>query len=310
MLPLLYAPSYMNYPQLNLQQFYMLPNTTTTYALQNPNKETCDQACQFPEPCLLESQLQSNTMKFEEQAEQELTLLLKYLSKHISLLKDSIFDEFVQENLKTLSSLQKDLPNMIKKRYILVNKTKEEMTKFIIRRCFLFIKSQIDYEEKEGVPAEERDRIFYNSFFSDDKEFMKSLHLESIDDMIPFRKDSKMKTMNDNYLKRLFESQRFSKYYSLFLSQFKDICLNENEEKIENMTKQLIKIIMTRDYGKIKTYRRFPWKNHELIKCQERAKELYCKYSNSHNQKMKKKCLSKCDSHTSDILEKYSESLS
>lgn len=114
----------------------------------------------------------------------------------------------------------KDLPNMIKKRYILVNKTKEEMTKFIIRRCFLFIKSQIDYEEKEGVSAEERDRIFYNSFFSDDQKFMKSLHSESIDDMIPFRKDSKMKTMNDSYLKRLFESERFSKYYALFLSNY------------------------------------------------------------------------------------------
>ncbi|CAD8169416.1 unnamed protein product [Paramecium octaurelia] len=305
MLPLLYAPQYMNYPQLNLQQFYMLP--TTTYALQTPKKETCDQSCQFPEPCLIESQLSCNTVKFEEAAEKELTILLKYLSKHISLLKDSVFDEFVFENLKTLSSLSKDLPNMIKKRYILVNKTKEEMTKFIIRRCFLFIKSQIDYEEKEGVSAEERDRIFYNSFFSDDKEFMKSLQNQSIDDMIPFRKDSKVKTMNDNYLKRLFESERFSKYFSLYLNQFKDICQNENEEKIDNMTKQLIKIIMTRDYGKIKTYRRFPWKDHELIKCEERAKELYSKYSSSHIKKQKKYS-SKCDSHTSDILEKYSES--
>lgn len=32
------------------------------------------------------------------------------------------------------------------------------MTKFIIRRCFLFIKSEIDYDEKEGISAEERDR--------------------------------------------------------------------------------------------------------------------------------------------------------
>lgn len=47
---------------------------------------------------------------------------------------------------------------------------------------------------------------------------MKSLQNESIDDMIPFRKDSKVKTMNENYLKRLFESTRFSKYYALFLS--------------------------------------------------------------------------------------------
>jgi hypothetical protein len=40
----------------------------------------------------------------------------------------------------------------------------------------------------------------------------------------------------------------------------------------------MIKIIYTRDFGKIKTYRRFPWKDHELIKCDDRAKELFNKY--------------------------------
>lgn len=35
--------------------------------------------------------------------------------------------------------------------------------------------------------------------------------------MIPFRKDSKTKTMNDAYLKKLFESKRFSHYFVKFL---------------------------------------------------------------------------------------------
>lgn len=26
---------------------------------------------------------------------------------------------------------------------------------------------------------------------------------------------------------------------------------------------------------KIKNYRRFPWKDHEILKCEERAKELF-----------------------------------
>lgn len=46
---------------------------------------------------------------------------------------------------------------------------------------------------------------------------MDSMKNETIDDMIPFRKDSKMKTMNDAYLKRLFESKRFSNYFIKFL---------------------------------------------------------------------------------------------
>ncbi|CAD8105235.1 unnamed protein product [Paramecium sonneborni] len=302
MLPLMCATPYMNYSQLNLQQFYMLP--TPAYQMPIQMKETCDQACQFPEP--IEQDALTNNMEII--AEKELTSLLKYLSKHISLLQDCMFEEFVKENLKTLSSFSKDIPNMIKKRYVQVNKTKEEMTKFIIRRCFLFIKSQIEYEEKEGVSAEERDRLFYHSFFSNDKEFMKTFNQESIDDMIPFRKDSKMKTMNETYLRKLFASQRFSNFYTKFLSQFKEICIHENDEKIDNMTKQIIKIIITRDFGKIKSYRRFPWKDHEVLKCEQRAKELYSKYSNYSKANNNKKYLSKLDSHTIDILDKFSES--
>ncbi|CAD8199135.1 unnamed protein product [Paramecium pentaurelia] len=303
MLPLMCATPYVNYPQLNLQQFYMLP--TSTYAMPIPMKETCDQACQFPEP-IIEQDAVTNNMEII--AEQELTSLLRFLSKNISLLQDSVFEEFVQENLKTLSSFSKDIPNMIKKRYVQVNKTKEEMTKFIIRRCFLFIKSQIEYEEKEGMSAEERDRLFYHSFFSDDKEFMKNLNQESIDDMIPFRKDSKMKTMNETYLRKLFASERFSNFYTKFLQSFTEICNHENDEKIDNMTKQIIKIIITRDFAKIKSYRRFPWKDHEIIKCEQRAKEIYSKYSNYSKANTKNKFLSKLDSHTLDILEKFSES--
>lgn len=67
------------------------------------------------------------------------------------------------------------------------------------------------------MSAEERDRLFYHSFFSGDKEFMKTLDQESIDDMIPFRKDSKMKTMNETYLRKLFASERFSSFYTKFL---------------------------------------------------------------------------------------------
>lgn len=67
------------------------------------------------------------------------------------------------------------------------------------------------------MSAEERDREFYHAFFSGDQEFIKSLKNETIDDMIPFRKDSKMKTMNENYLRKLFESERFSRFFFKFL---------------------------------------------------------------------------------------------
>ncbi|CAD8050851.1 unnamed protein product [Paramecium primaurelia] len=280
MLPIVYATSYINYPQLNLQQVYPIP---TQYYNIFPTKVTCDQACQFPEITLnveaSDNTDSNNLTKCKEALVlEELNLLLRFLSKNISLLQEKTFEKFVIENLKNLISLHCDIPNILKRRYIQVNKTKEEMTKFIIRRCFDFIKTQINYQEKDNLGAEERDRLFYHTFFSNDKEFMKILGNDSIDDLIPFRKESKLKTINDTYLKKLFKSKYFSYFYQQFLNEFQTICQQENEEKIEKMTMQIQKIIFTRDYDKIKTYRRFPWKNHEFHKCEKRAQEIYQKY--------------------------------
>lgn len=49
------------------------------------------------------------------------------------------------------------------------------MTKFIIRRCFLFIKQKINYIEKDHLGAEEREKDFYHTFFKSDKEFLDTL---------------------------------------------------------------------------------------------------------------------------------------
>ncbi|CAD8067963.1 unnamed protein product [Paramecium sonneborni] len=294
MLPIVYATSYLNYPQLNLQQLYPIP---TQYYNMIPTKVMCDQACQFPEIALNEEvseNTDSNRLIYSKEnlVLQELNLLLRYLSKNISLLKEKTFENFANENLKNLISLNCDIPNILKKRYIQVNKTKEEMTKFIIRKCFQFIKTEINYQDKDNLGAEERDRLFYHTFFSSDQEFIKTLENNSIDDLIPFRKESKLKTINDTYLKQLFRSQKFCCYYQKFLNEFSNIFQLENEEKIQKMAKQILKIIFTRDYDKIKIYRRFPWKDHEFRKCENRAQEIYWKY---HSQKFKneKKLLKK-----------------
>ncbi|CAD8064030.1 unnamed protein product [Paramecium sonneborni] len=286
MLPIVYTTSYINYPQLNLQQLYPIP---TQYYNMIPTKIMCDQTCQFPE-IILNEEVSENTdsnhqiYSKETLVLQELILLLKYLSKNISLLKDKAFENFASQNLKNLISQNCDIPNILKKRYIQVNKTKEEMTKFIIRRCFQFIKTEINYQEKDNLGAEERDKLFYHTFFSSDNEFMKTLDNDTIDDLIPFRKESKLKTINDAYLKQLFRSSKFSAYYYKFLTQFSTIYQIENEEKIQKMAKQILQIIFTRDYDKIKVYRRFPWKDHEFLKCENRAQEIYSKY---HPQKIK-----------------------
>ncbi|CAK91380.1 unnamed protein product (macronuclear) [Paramecium tetraurelia] len=120
MLPFMCAQPYSNYPQLNLQQFYMLP--TQAYALTIQMKETFEQTCQFQDP--IKNAAVTNNM--EVIAEREMNSLLNLLSKIISLLQYSVFKEFVKENLKLFKPnhfflsllIFSTYTYLIKKRYI------------------------------------------------------------------------------------------------------------------------------------------------------------------------------------------------
>lgn len=63
----------------------------------------------------------------------------------------------------------------------------------------------------------------------------------------------------------------------------------------------MIKIIYTHEFGKIKNYRRFPWKDHEIVKCEERAKELARKYAEASKKNLK------AQSKQLELLEKKSD---
>lgn len=95
---------------------------------------------------------------------------------------------------------------MLKRRYNKVNKTKEEMIKFLMRRCFEFIKDLLAFEEDPNDSAEEKEKKFYYKYFGQDEELKESLIKNdlTIDDMIPFKQESKIKTMNQSYLNMLF----------------------------------------------------------------------------------------------------------
>lgn len=68
-------------------------------------------------------------------------------------------------------------------RYLSQRKTKEEQIKFVLRKCFKFLKSGLDVEGDIITPLDMEKR-FYKVYFGGEEE------------MIPFRKNSNLKTMN------------------------------------------------------------------------------------------------------------------
>lgn len=148
----------------------------------------------------------------------------------------------------------------ITSKYLTTKKTKEEMIKFILRKCFKYLRS-ITLKEEPTNQKEIYDN-FMEQYFKEDE--LKKTQLENDlppeqDLLIPFRKNSKIKTMNSSFLKLIFNSEKFYKDYLTFLENFDQIARNENQKKLKKCASIIAEFIEKDNFQKIKNYKRLPW---------------------------------------------------
>lgn len=74
----------------------------------------------------------------------------------------------------------------------------------MLRKCFKFLKNKLDINEVIVTPLEMEKRL-YKEYFDGEEA------------MIPFRENSNMKTMNAQYLKKIFQSSRFVEAFKEYL---------------------------------------------------------------------------------------------
>jgi len=144
-------------------------------------------------------------------------------------------------------------------KYAATSKTREEMVKWIIRRVLKASKKIVKGSQKKDQKTVLQDvckRYFEeNSEDEDEKEKEQGW----VDSVLPFRKNSKNKTMNSTFIAEIFESQLFKNDYKEFLQDFDKVTEKENLEKTRRFTKLVMECIKTGSYDKIAKYKRVPW---------------------------------------------------
>lgn len=104
-----------------------------------------------------------------------------------------------------------DVIKLLKGRYTNQRKTKEEQIKFILRKCFKFLKKKMQLNELTMTPLE-MEKVFYREYFGESM-------AGDVEEMIPFRNGSSLKTMNVQYLKKIFQSPKFYEGYLQYLGK-------------------------------------------------------------------------------------------
>lgn len=165
--------------------------------------------------------------------------ILAYLVKSVGKVRGTKLklegDNF-HHNIESIKEIYEGLMN----KFMISNKTKEEKIKYVLRKSFKFMKEKLMIKngfsldaENDSTMKKQIEIMFFDHYFAD------SQHLDSSDfscikDMImPFRfllffyfklkilnrRNSQNKTMNNEFLKKIFSYEKFYSDYMLFLSR-------------------------------------------------------------------------------------------
>jgi hypothetical protein len=172
----------------------------------------------------------------------------------------------------------------LEKKYTAGGKTREEMIKWIVRKIFKSSKDNIKGKNKKSQRKLLEDvcnKYFKGPKISDSfvkKEGKGSQNDDDNDDavdfLLPFRKNSKNKTMNNNFVNELFQSEAFKRDYQIFLKQFDKTAEEDNTEKIRRFVRVVVECSKKGCFKSVMKYRRVPWLKSWQNKTKSVALEL------------------------------------
>ncbi|CAD8209769.1 unnamed protein product [Paramecium octaurelia] len=197
------------------------------------------------------------------------------LEKYILLIVNE--DEAVNQIISSLkNSGQFSLSNVLEiltQKQKQQHKSREELIKFCLRKAFKFIFRKVQEENgKSKTNLKQAQKIFIEAI---EQETKKSI-------ILPFRKNSKNKTMNTDFLKEIFSSPTFVRYYEQYLG-----CLDEH---IQKDSKKKIAALCNKIQNKISDdkifsfdIKRLPWSLSNIEKVKITAKEMLLYSKNQYN---------------------------
>jgi len=229
----------------------------TKYALSIPSKITSPVESMSPPTC----QELKSTLELPNDPEICLEAQVKYMIQFfinnygIASTKEI---ENARQNYVESPKLLKAFESLTLK-YAATSKSREEMIKWIIRRVLKASKKAMKSIKKKDQKRLLKD--ICKKYFKENESPNQENDTDEcwVDSILPFRKNSKNKTMNSNFIAEIFESDEFKKDYKGFLKEFDDVTEKENNEKIHRFTKLVLDCIKKGTFDNISKYKRIPW---------------------------------------------------
>jgi len=148
-------------------------------------------------------------------------------------------------------------------KYYSAKKCREDIVRYILRKFFKILRT--DIIKKEKVSNKKASLILCQKYFSSRTQEMEreGVKLEKEEDvlefMMPFKKNSKNRTMNTNFVCDIFSSPELCKEYTDFLAQFERFLNADNNRKLQRTVQFLAECVQQNNLTKFNTFNRLPW---------------------------------------------------
>jgi len=150
-------------------------------------------------------------------------------------------------------------------KYYSAKKCKEDIVRYILRKVFKLLRAS--FIKKHKVSNKKASLLLCKKYFSSRFEEMEKSGVnikndeELLEFIMPYKKNSKNRTMNTNFVGEIFASDEFRLEYERFLAQFDDLLKGDNDKKLKKMVDLLVDCIQNNDLTKFNTFNRLPWLN-------------------------------------------------
>jgi hypothetical protein len=229
-----------------------------------------------PEPVLMKQKVPEDMEKSDAQFEEKITYMIQYFV--------DTYGKATEQEVQSERALYKNDFRLTKvfdiliSKYTSIAKTREQRIKWIIRRAFKRNKQAIKGGSK-NPSKKEISKNLCKRYFKDSKaelphEEEDEEAEDELDSLLPFKKNSKNKTMNAHFLTELFESGTFRNDYEAFLEDFDEITRKDSIEKVKKFASFVVECVKKSQIDCVKKYKRVPWLNSWFQNTKKLAFEL------------------------------------
>ena len=175
--------------------------------------------------------------------------------------------------------------NVLVEKYSLHSKSREDMIRHILRKAFSYFTKCLRSRKKLTLRAALLtlcQRYSQNNMGTPKTGRTNRWEEERLlSSLLPYKKNSKYKTANINFIKKMFSSKEFHDDYMEFLTKLEEILETDNRQRTDQLVNFIVKCVEQNIIDKVKNYRRMPWLRLWLDTTQVVAQELNEIYGDS-----------------------------